>query len=72
MNSSKLLGQEVRLRRPSNGSETASGSLKFRSAAILLYWRFRNGPGQVILDPIRPQARPRKPPMFDYSTQLQA
>jgi hypothetical protein len=32
--------------------------LKFRSAAILLYWRFRSGPSRAILGHIRPRPRP--------------
>src|SRR5262249_61621424 len=54
MNSLELLGREVRLRRPSNGSKTAPGSLKFRSAAMLAYGRSPNGPNRAILHSIRP------------------
>src|SRR5258706_9295188 len=43
MSSSKLLGREVRPRRPSNGSKTGLDSSKFRSAAIFLYWRSPKG-----------------------------
>jgi hypothetical protein len=58
MNSSKRLGQEVRLRHPSNGNKTAFGSLKFRSAATLLCWRFPNGPSRAIAGHTSPQAWP--------------